>query len=86
MPRVVGMGVRLRVIAFDELRVRNAARYTEYYTGSITKSGADIGYLSSGLVLRAGGYGAHDQPRQGRTRRSIWRGDVLPEYIGNASR
>jgi hypothetical protein len=27
--------------------------YTEYYTGSITKFGADIGYLSSGVVLWA---------------------------------
>src|SRR5260221_6795717 len=27
--------------------------YTEYYTGSITKFGADIGYLSSGVILWA---------------------------------
>jgi hypothetical protein len=27
--------------------------YTEYYTGSVTKFGADIGYLSSGVVLWA---------------------------------
>jgi hypothetical protein len=27
--------------------------YTEYYTGSITKFGADIGYLSSGVIMWA---------------------------------
>ncbi|MGO9603743.1 MAG: DUF992 domain-containing protein [Candidatus Binataceae bacterium] len=27
--------------------------YTEYYTGSITKFGADIGYLQSGVILWA---------------------------------
>ena len=27
--------------------------YTEYYTGSITKFGADIGYLSSGVIVWA---------------------------------
>jgi hypothetical protein len=27
--------------------------YTEYYTGSISKFGADIGYLSSGVILWA---------------------------------
>jgi Protein of unknown function (DUF992) len=27
--------------------------YTEYYTGSITKFGADIGYLSSGVIIWA---------------------------------
>src|ERR1039457_921518 len=27
--------------------------YTEYYTGSITKLGADIGYLQSGVILWA---------------------------------
>jgi Protein of unknown function (DUF992) len=29
------------------------AGYTEYYTGSITKLGADIGYLGSGVILWA---------------------------------
>ena len=28
-------------------------KYTEYYTGSITKFGADIGYLQSGVILWA---------------------------------
>jgi hypothetical protein len=27
--------------------------YTEYYTGSVTKFGADIGYLQSGVILWA---------------------------------
>jgi len=27
------------------------SNYTEYYTGSITKFGADIGYLQSGVIL-----------------------------------
>jgi hypothetical protein len=29
------------------------ARYTEYYLGSITKFGADIGYLQSGVIVWA---------------------------------
>ena len=33
--------------------MRCSPNYTEYYTGSITKFGADIGYLSSAVMIWA---------------------------------
>jgi hypothetical protein len=47
------MGVDLRFVALGGLRLCLAAGNTEYYTGSITKFGADIGYLSSAVMIWA---------------------------------